>query len=125
MDTRTTKIDYTPIHIEIDRESEIYKKAVAAGFSFGPIYASIVDDSFKCGDNREIHLSAEFTCVCGKKEYLHTILWPVYGNFHYAMNLRRLDIAKMLESAGAFSEDHLRKDGYSEQAILEIRKHFV
>jgi hypothetical protein len=111
----------------IDTTSLAYKRFTEAGFSIDEM--SVLDSG-----NGEIKLRGKFTCVCGKVEYFQIIFnFNVYMDISSSTNLPisfvrtytkdyEVDIARLLEVNGAVSVEHLRKDGYTEEQIKEIRK---
>lgn len=60
-------------------------------------------------DGQDIVIKGTFECVCEKIE-----------TFVFKLPVSMLDPAHLLRLHGAFSEEHLREDGYSESAIQSI-----
>lgn len=117
----------TPIPVII-KNSPARTRAEKAGFRFmGMIgYKQTVEDGGK--DFREfITFRGKMQCVCGKIEYFMAHFTrthfpsyiepqlPYYDGLYY-------DFALAAEDSGAFSEEHLRADGYSEEHIKQIRR---
>ncbi len=96
----------------IDRTTEHYKAAVAAGFTFDmPVVIG------REGAGRLVPIvSYPFQCVCGKREIFSNMMTDPS-----MLRDTRLDVARELERLGSFSVEHLREDGYSDSDIERIR----
>lgn len=102
--------DWRPSIFYKIKQSDIYKRAVSAGFTF-----SVPENAHWS----EIwNIRCDFTCVCGNKETLWCDSVLLDEN-------NELDVAQILNDNGSFSENHLRKDSYSEEAIAHIRSFFT
>ena len=102
-------------NLKVNRTSQAYRRAKMAGFTIGE--AEIVADMMGA------ILRVGFKCVCGTQEYFQKMIDQQQAkhlkNISYFAN--GWDVAQELEDFGSFSEKHLRADGFSEEAIKEIR----
>lgn len=85
----------------IDAPSRSKSKAKAMGFEY-----TGADLEF---DGTKLIITGKFKCVCDKVE-----------NFKFTVDLAQLDPASLLEAHGAFSAEHLKQDGYSDEQIEAI-----
>ena len=106
------------VSFTLDRTSAAYRRITKAGFT-------INDLTITEGKDYNTHvISTDFTCVCGKKEYLQFIYhpWEDWVNSKIVTIENNLvDIAALLENIGAVSVKHLQDDGYTEEQIKQIR----
>lgn len=110
--------------IDIDRNTPAYRRAAYAGFKIEKMRVIGLGFPIDC-----FSFEADFSCVCGKKERFRKTL-PLLNEKdmlsflmhdpHFTKN-GLWDVALELEHFGSFSAEHLRRDGYSEEAIKEIR----
>lgn len=123
---RETRSGMFPVFV-LNRISPAYRRAHRAGFEFGPIHGEF---DFVL---RYWTVSWSFTCVCGRREWAKFVA-PEYvmlaGEVHSPYvsiegPVVVIDCAAMLEAFGAFGEDHLRQDGYSQEEIARIREPWV
>jgi hypothetical protein len=102
--------------IALNKKSPAYMKARAAGFIFGEPRLNLNDYGTT--------LQIDFKCVCGRNEVFQRqiaktdIVWLIANDDLFKDGW---DAAQEIENFGSFSEDHLRADGFSEDAIKQIR----
>lgn len=85
-------------------------KAEAMGFEFG--HVRVEDDPLRGGTR----LVVNFACVCGRVEFY-------IGDYHPAtLSPDEWDVAKELWDFGAFSREHLIKDGYTPEQCDEFER---
>jgi hypothetical protein len=119
-----TTFDIPPIlkkDLKVDRKSPAYRRATYAGFKIGEVRVYE-------GISGTVALQLPFECVCGTKEFfLRTFTAEDVISFESLLMYDRYftengwDGALEIEHRGAFSAEHLRGEGYSEEAIREIR----
>ena len=109
------------LNIKLNKESESYRQMTAAGFIIESFFVS------KQTTRYGYAITCDFKCVCGQKERAG----PIFITSEHVERFGReyieeyySDFARVLKDNGAFSAKHLRKDGYSEEEISEIVKHF-
>lgn len=106
----------------IDTDSLEYKRVIAAGFTIDNL--DIREDRI----STDVIVSAKFTCVCGKKEVIQFSLPPdiakCEGMFISGAPVKgnAINIAAFIEMAGSTSIRHLIDDGFSDDAIVNIRR---
>lgn len=103
------------MRIKVDRASEAYKRIMSAGFRI----ANVNLRKSYVGEEKIYTPVIRFECVCGRVE-------TAEGFVYYGRNElpKRLDIAQMIEEAGAVSVQHLKEDGYTEEQITYIRRYY-
>ena len=115
--------------LPVDKNSRAYRRMYEAGFRIKGVYSR--KEVFGCTPVTDVLICyIDFECVCGRKEsfvqsfsdigapYFETEFkyrWPMNG-------VGEVDAAFILEREGAFSEDHLREDGFNESEIEHIRR---
>lgn len=106
--------------LRVNRKSDAYRRAKMAGFKIKEL--EIVTGSFGFA------ITVPFECVCGRSEtfYREIGLTSDIDIEHYMRGMPYFedglyDAALELEHFGSFSEKHLRDDGFSEEAIKDIR----
>lgn len=101
--------------VKLDRSSLAYRRMRCAGF--------IIDDSVFVQREGTIRMTIGFQCVCGRKEYFTSerLADHLPIALHFRVENGLVDGAEMIEDAGAVSEEHLKRDGFSEEAIRQIR----
>jgi hypothetical protein len=102
----------------IDRTTDHYKAAVAAGFTFDTPRV-LQDVGLFDGDTRTI-VVYPFRCVCGRQELYQRAMSSVEITRRIG-GATPLDVAQVLDSLGSFSRQHLREDGYDDANIDRIR----
>ena len=114
------------LDLRIDRESPYYKAAVESGFKFDEVMVEKRTEEF-VGGSPYACIRGTFTCCCGNKEaykmYVNLDL-PKYDYDRLEILENKIDIAKVLERRGSFSEKHLIMDGYNKEDITRIRAPF-
>lgn len=105
--------------LTINTKSPAYRRARMAGFKIFNLQVA-EDPAFG------IILRVNFQCVCGRPEAFQLTLGNIdRRNAEYFSEDYRFrdgwDVALELERLGSFSAEHLHNDGYSEEAIKEIR----
>lgn len=88
-------------------------KAEAMGFKFERV--TLRDDFSVAG----VRLDAPFSCVCGRRERLVSILRPTMPK---SVLTDLLDPVATLWGVGAFSREHLLADGYTSEQIDEFER---
>jgi len=109
------------LNLRIDRESPYYKAATEAGFKFDEILVAKRTQIVGCATYA--YVQGMFTCVCGNIESYGMSIdfdFPQY----YEIRGDKIDIARLLERHGSFSESHLIMDGYNKEDIARIRAPF-
>lgn len=103
--------------VPICKTSAAYERVTVAGFVFGPIRKN----TFDCIET----YSFNFKCPCGQLEalsYSETRLSQRQRSGCSWINEKgEFDAAAAIEFHGSTSEAHLRADGFSEDAIRQIR----
>jgi hypothetical protein len=107
----------------LNRESAAYRRATAAGFTFGELRIMSDDVSFLA---MGLRYTLDFTCVCGRRETFMQALTPMELSesavHHPYVNGKVIDAVLALEHHGSFSREHLREDGYTPEQIDRIRE---
>lgn len=112
-----------PFPYVLDTESEYYKAFIAAGFHSLDVHRIPSCMEYAVHPAQlETHVYIQFLCVCGTKEIGFIPLASLEAS--KCINGNRIDMAKYLERIGQLSEVHLKKDGYTEEQICDIRKPF-
>lgn len=93
--------------LEVDKSTPAYRRVEMAGFK---IFDRIIYDTFQ-----DI-FRVDWLCFCGRQEGFD------FGRREYPTEGNKIDVAKIIEDLGAISEDHLRKDGFTEEEIIHIRR---
>ncbi len=99
------------MRIKVNRRSEAYRRVMSAGFRIRNI------NLIRSGEL--YHPIIYFKCICGT--------WEAFVNIRYDKQSipKIMDVAAMIEKAGAISEDHLVNDGYTKEQIKIIRRAYA
>lgn len=116
----------------VDKTTPAYHRVTTAGFKLGLVSRYI----WKEWNLLQVRYAADMVCVCGRTETLYShqcydlnelavARTPVDRLIDLQVPMNRddeVDLALMIENAGAVDEEHLRQDGYSEKEIKHIRR---
>lgn len=105
----------------INTHTDAYKRVTGAGFEI-----LAVGEAFDVCNARAIAF-ARVKCVCGRVETvcpgeISNSMSPEFKEKY--MDNGAFDAALYIEDAGALSADHLRADGYTDEEIAVIRRHY-
>lgn len=125
----------------IDRDSPCYNAFMLAGFSLQtyifqpkPCFQRIAPQAtgefckaawHVIADYRHTLLRFTMQCVCGTVEVGEMFSDKKTDSEFFNEETGLVDVAAWIESCGALSPKHLRRDGYSEEDIVRIRKPFT